>query len=670
MATGVARCEEAKDSAPHTAADSEHNAGEESEAERRGAKTARIESGGSPAPAVGEAVVAAHASSGSTMSQGASGSAPLLPSWKKYSYLTDKLKWTIHKETTQLARQLQLAEPEDLIDGFGLQKLVIDSGPHWLVPRNASLSDRTLVTRACVRDLYDEALRQLGIEGLPPPCTAPPGVSQPPLTNPPLHRAVVVGNEGTGKSFGLLHALRRLLVAGKVVVLDYAKQGFLYAFIPSRMEAEARHTGEKVDAATWQLWQGSGPGVAGLEEYTVYVSGYDPDSGIKSKPPVLWNPHAFYLLDPHEHRDFPLVEARTIVATSPDEDKIKVYLKESVYRPFYVPMFTLDEMKRVLKADALGELDEAVVEERFGIVGGNLRAIVKPAVFESTVSEIAGKLDQPPRSHIFIAACAHNTMRPLDNKADVWSSTLFRYNSSYPFAARCTNVGFVSDYVREKLGEKLYYDIYRMGLEDPKAWEVACTVALGQGGSFQVRRMPYRADQTDQSTFAAAPRKLHLKLPPCGPVQKFADLATTWRDLPLEHEAGAAATTARLCESTIPNFPLADFVLHRDVVFNATLSKGVKRLPDMTTIDDILDDIVRASQAHPLRLYHCVDQKEFSMKSTKAALAFQPRDITPEQRASLEDRLQQYLLCIPASLPRLKHDKSGSASQAIRSSSS
>jgi hypothetical protein len=320
------------------------------------AKEARLKADPASVPAVGEVVAAAHASSGASVSQG---SAPLLPSWKRYSYFTDELKWNLDKETTKLARQLQHVKPEDLVDGLGLQKIVVDSGPHWLVPRNASLSDRTLVTRACVRDLYDEALRQLGIEGLPLPCTAPPGVSQPPLTNPPLHRAVVVGNEGIGKSFGLLHALRRLLVAGKVVVLDYAKEGFLYAFIPFRMEAEALHTKEK-DAATWQLWQGTGPGNAGLEDYTVYQHKYKEKA--PDEIPIVRNPDAFYLLDPHEDLRFPLVPARTIVATSPDEEKIKVYWKERLYRPFYVSMFTLDEMKRVLKADALGEVDEAVVE--------------------------------------------------------------------------------------------------------------------------------------------------------------------------------------------------------------------------------------------------------------------------------------------------------------------
>jgi hypothetical protein len=83
----------------------------------------------------------------------------------------------------------------------------------------------------------------------------------------------------------------------------------------------------------------------------------------------------------------------------------------------------------------------------------------------------------------------------------------------------------------------------------------------------------------------------------------------------------------------------------------------------------ILDGIVRASKAHPLCLYHCVDQKQFRVRSNKAAFAFEPRNITPEQRSYLNDHLQQYLLRIPASHPRLKRQTSGFVSYFNSSSS-
>jgi hypothetical protein len=542
---------------------------------------------------------------------------------------------------------------------LGIEKIALKIGPEWLDALDTgTASSRTLVSRACVRDSYDEILRRMGIEGLPPPCTVPSGVPQPPLANPPpLHRAVVVGNPGIGKSYGLLHALRRLLIAGKVVTFDFAKEGLLYAFIPSRMEAEVVQRDDDTDKeATRQVWRGSGLGHGVLEDYKVYVSEYSLD---RPKPPILRCPDAFCLLDPHEEKGFPLLRARTIVATSPDEEKMKVYLKEEYFCPFYVPMFTLDEMKRVLKANALGEVNEAVVEDCFRVVGGNLRAIrsivESPWILEAVKKKILAKVNLAPTSEYFIMACAQNSLIPVD-KTDDCSSTLFSYESKYPFLLSSARVGFVSDYIRAKLGERFYNDIYRRGLYDSDIWEVVCAVALGLGGKFQVLPMPYKLGKGEKtpsepsSTDTEAPGE--LELPTCGPSSKYSFLELLWRDLPREQEALAAASTARLYESVKGTFALVDFVLYRDVVFNATLNEGDKKLPSMATIKKILKN-VGASKEKPLRLYHCVSQEQFEgEKSIKTA--FEPEKLTANNRAFLRDHIQQYLLRIPMSHPKLK----------------
>jgi hypothetical protein len=115
-------------------------------------------------------------------------------------------------------------------------------------------------------------------------------------------------------------------------------------------------------------------------------------------------------------------------------------------------MSTLDEAKRVLKADALEELDEAVVEERFRIVGGDLRALMRPQVFNIVEEKIYRTANDTPHSKYFLAACAQKMLILLDIKDD--SSTLLCYESTYPFVDDSTYVGFVSDYVRKKLRER------------------------------------------------------------------------------------------------------------------------------------------------------------------------------------------------------------------------
>lgn len=109
---------------------------------------------------------------------------------------------------------------------------------------------------------------------------------------------------------------------------------------------------------------------------------------------------------------------------------------------------------------------------------------------------------------------------------------------------------------------------------------------------------------------------------------------------------------AKLLESTKRNFTLVDFVLFRDVAFNPTISKRSKKLPTMASIRKMLV-IAGATNERPLNLYHCVNESQFNKKSFSNA--FLPKHRTPEDVAFLEERLRQYVLCIPASRPKL-HD--------------
>lgn len=350
-----------------------------------------------------------------------------------------------------------------------------------------------------MRDVYDEALRQMGFEGLPKPCSFSLEVELLPLEGSAiLHRAIIIENPGVGKSFGLLHALRRLLVAGKVVVLEFAHDCRLYAFIPSRMEAPAADVGDyKSDERARQLWRGSD---TGLEDYTVYSI---ESNAIRRSIPMLQCPDTFYLLDPDEYGVFPLAGARTIVATSPDAEKIKNYSKQHSFRLFYVSMYSLKELKRVMKTDVFGEQDEALIEDKFYIAGGNLRAMMSNDVFELLLTTIPRKVSDFPSSTDVVHVCNRNYRMQLDKNIGN-SSTIFSYESSYPFLHSNTYVGFVSNYIRHMVVSKFYNDVYKKGVGHADAWEVTCAVALALGGKFEIRRMVYAKPKGATMVVAAA----------------------------------------------------------------------------------------------------------------------------------------------------------------------
>jgi hypothetical protein len=403
---------------------------------------------------------------------------------------------------------------------------------------------------------------------------------------------------------------------------------------------------------------------AQLEEYRVYKVEYPRGESYAKGVQQLKNPDAFYLLDPSERiYEYPLVSARSIVASSPDEELFKEYGKEGS-QSFFMPMYTLEEVKRVVKADALGPLDEATAIERFDKVGGNIRAILKGHLFEKTLVNIRGKVDVSLRIRDVLMAASNRNQMLLD-KNSVCSSTLYCYNSKYPFEISQTTVGFVSSFVRYELCFRYYKDLYNQGRDSSSVWESVCAIALTLGGSFEIRHLPYPG-QLDQDAKSAFSGSLEVPRIPNAP-RRVSDLKAVWAGLPLRAAAQGSRKCDTVYESVNPKFPLVDLVMYRDVVFNPTLAVKKKEQPTLATMKKLLV-AVHATPEHPVHLFHCVPAdhyESFTLPTPNESVWSELNANNQEAHANevfVRSRLAQYVLCIPNSLPESNLSQSSASS--------
>jgi hypothetical protein len=215
----------------------------------------------------------------------------------------DKLPWQVDAKATEFANKLQVAFPTSLGGKHGLEKTVFDDPIPFIVDANSN----SLITRASVRDVYNEALRQQAYLYVPP--TESSGL----VINPPINRVVIEGDSFSGKSLGLLHALRLLLIGSQVVTLDDADKRTLYAFIPSHMETLVPIDGS--DPQSRKAWKGV---PKGIDEYTVYKYKYEERTRRPLRIPLMQNPDVYYLFYSRAIAEFPLLPAITIVTNEHD----------------------------------------------------------------------------------------------------------------------------------------------------------------------------------------------------------------------------------------------------------------------------------------------------------------------------------------------------------------
>jgi hypothetical protein len=567
----------------------------------------------------------------------------MYPRWQFYNRTHDTLPWEKDFIATQFASKLQRAVPELLSGELGLERIDLSARIPFILGTEQSSS--ILVSRASVRDVYDEALRQMGVHGMPIPSTAHV-VHQPSISDPPIRRAIVEGCPGIGKTFGLLHALRRLLVAGKVVAFDDAFNRVIYAFIPSRMETVVSQ--RVFNPAEAQEWRGD---PFSSETYTVYKLRYNNMKGLSffdnyanQSVPLLQNPDAYLLLYSMKgYERTSLVAANTIIACYPDERQLG-HFKMQPHQVYYVPMCTLLEITRMLQSDALGPVG-CDISERFGIVGGNLSAF-KRDDFDIIKADLDCLMaPENIKSEYALKAAAQSNDLWIDMKSSC-NPKLYRYHVSYPYHRKSIRSHFVSSYVKLKIGSMIFPGLYRAGVCDKKIWETTCAVALSLGDSFRVKRLVNAGcsepSEDPLALLEVSQSSTHRSLLECVAPKD------TWMSLPY---AEANPSPTKLYEASAfsmesQGFDLADLVLHRDVGFVCLTSKT---LPRLDVIRYLLDNIVEATAERPLRLYHCLNESEFN----KWTFAPEPlgSQWTAEAAGPLHPRLRQFALCIPQNLP-------------------
>jgi len=541
-------------------------------------------------------------------------STPTLPPWRVLRSNTDKLPWELNEEATNFANELRdpLLKPEELDQGIQVTRL------NSLLPVYDLPVEPFLVTRKDSRGLYDEVLQRMGVLLPGDKSTKKPADTK---------HALVLGNPGIGKSFGLFYALQRLLRVDKLVFYHYMKKAALFAFVPPSMQS----SGDK------------------LGKYQAYsISGSLAVEAAAGSVAQLKNPDSFYLFDPDEHSIPKVVQAHSIIASSPDLERLKDYDKAIGARRFYMPMWSIDEIKVVVDPEHnLFKVDPAVVQTRFDRVGGNLRAIVSATTYGDVCQKQESKINQANSATPLLQAVMETPNLLLSREAAnvAESSTLFAYHADAPYTESVVRV--MSNYVKQQLLTQRYTFIYQLAAHNPWDWEQFGVAALTCGGQFEVRELlpsnPRRRPPKDAVPVKKDEKKdkfENLVIPPASQVRlQVAKLEDKWADLPF-----ADPTTAPVVYTSLKSsFTLVDAVSFRDRAYNFTINaSGNKKLPTAEKVALLLNQL-EITEEQPLHLYHCVPDHLFSEWCKSAAPTF-PGD---DDQMRVGKKIKQYVLHIP-----------------------
>jgi len=542
---------------------------------------------------------------------------PTLPPWRVFEDRADNLPWQFDKKATNFANELRdpTLQPVELGEGLQLTRL------KSTLPVYEMVEKPFLLTRKESRGLYDEVLRQMGVPL--------PGDKSPPKPADPMFKyALVLGNPGIGKSFGLFYAMQRLIRIDKLVFYHHMKMSVLYALVPPSMQSP--------DAKS--------------DKYQVYSlerANEDEATAVAQ----LKTPETFYLFDPDEHSRPKIVNAFAIIATSPETERFKDYFKSLLHRQFFLSKLTKDELMVLVNPKyKLFDVDCKVVEERFDRVGGNLRAIMFTQNYEGECFRQDEKISQAQSMQPLIQAVMETPGLELHQRAVnvAQSSTLFAYDAHPPYSRKDMVVRVTSNYVKQQLLMKSYKAVYNQSVTDPQSWERFGEVALAYGGEFQVQELHRRSSPGRRRKGAVSAQKATKKvetlvISPASKVRlQVADLEVQWVELPF-----ADSNTAPVVyTSSKPNFALVDAVSFRDRAYNFTIdASGSEQLPAAKTVATLLDRL-QVSEDKPLRLYHCVPVHAFSEWCKSASPAF-PGD----NDQSVGKRIKQYVLLMPSAPP-------------------
>jgi hypothetical protein len=367
---------------------------------------------------------------------------------------------------------------------------------------------------------------------------------------------LLTGNPGIGKSRFLRELLRRLLLRGRLVVLELRKVGDVFIFVPPR------------------------PGQDGGEYRAIRV-GYS--DWKPANCPALRDKQTYWLIDPAEATEAGIpgghpadLPARTVLAASPNNAHYKGWHKHELVQTRYMPPWSLDELlavrpvvrevkelklpptaraavearddavkarggpaakrraaegnngtrnrftaamePRVLDIDSLN--DDKAVRERYDMYGGVIRIIYGSS---KALKEYKKKFDRAlarlPDELMLVAFESATEVADLDKRhfeqesKDRVSSALFAYVSAPPFKKK--SVVPASPHVMRLVREAYLKRVRRV--RDPTtakyrdAFEhfAGCCAA----GAFEAVPLPRKA--VDSDVDVATPAHLHqLALPP------------------------------------------------------------------------------------------------------------------------------------------------------------
>jgi hypothetical protein len=407
-----------------------------------------------------------------------------------------------------------------------------------------------------------------------------------------LHRVVVLGSPGTGKSQGLLWLLHLLVHDNISVVFESKKLGVLVHF--------------SYTASGYRVYQAKASDVG------------DQDAAFTKS--------AFYLCDPSVGKSpVRFVSSRTVLASSPNPSQYKEITKDqygSVVIKVFMPMWSVDELVQAAPLILPG-ISEQSVRERFYWFGGIVRHVLgTPAscaeVWAQTVNIVHG-MSTPMLSTVTSGSV---TITDSTRKAEVASSLVAglnpREDSQFLSVSVPVSAGVCALLVQRARAVK-WADIDELHMTPgAQSWagalfEQAVLLALQGGGVFASVRLRDR-------------QRVLLRLPEVA--------AQSMRTLPDGPQDYLSIPVAR-------NFPAVDAVGPGQVVFQVTLVPPDKHAFEVCHVLEVVNAL-RCTSTNKLIWVHAVPRSRFG----EYALAG-PQSLRPGG-SGLEDCIEQFVICFPA----------------------
>lgn len=257
----------------------------------------------------------------------------------RYSTLPVGEKWTLNELATEFAEKLRSSTLQS-IPNSNIKLLSLSTVRWFRRFETLSVGNQEyfhLVMRPHAIDLWESILEE-----------------------EKWNKFAVIGSPGIGKSIGLYYLLKRLLERNSTVVLEKRKSGLSFAFLPVQ-------------------------GNEGVLRYNVYKSSYE-----SYYSELLEDPNTWYLIDPPKAESWsgpPVVEAKTVLAASPDPNHLGEWKKSEDFTQLYMKPWDLDELKAGGQYLCDNQKILMDLEKRYYYVGGIPRHLFNDQHYETALKQ-------------------------------------------------------------------------------------------------------------------------------------------------------------------------------------------------------------------------------------------------------------------------------------------